>query len=181
MTYYAYIENNQINGCGECQCLNEEIMNFEISEEIFNNIQDYIWNGQAVVIDPDLDEKRLNEAKDNKYQEALSKAKLFIDNGAVYQFDENNSIEATDGNIGKMTAYALAFQTGTVDKVYWTSKEDNVLELSADDILTILTGLGTIQSAIWNIKFVSYKTAIEQAATVEEVKAIEIDYESEVE
>ena len=176
MTYYAFIENNKINGCGECPTLNEEIQNYEITEEIFNNIQDYIWNGQAVVIDPDLDEKRLNEAKENKYQEALSKAKFFIDNGAVYQFDENNSIEATDGNIGKMTAYALAFQTGTVEKVYWTSKEDNVLELDANDILTILTGLGTIQSNVWNIKFVSYKTAIEQAATVEEVENIVIDY-----
>ena len=180
MTYYAFIENNGINGCGECKLLNNDILNVEITEEQFNNIQDYIWNGEAVVIDPDLNEKRLNEAKENKYNEALSKAKQFIDNGAVYQFDENNSIEATDGNIGKMTAYALAFQTGTVDKVYWTSKEDNVLELNANDILTILTGLGEIQSEIWNIKFVSYKTAIEQAATVEEVENIVIDY-SEVE
>ena len=157
----------------------KDIQNIEITEEQFNNIQDYIWNGQAVVIDPDLNEKQLNDAKNKKYQEALSKAKLFIDNGAVYQFDENNSIEATDGNIGKMTAYALAFQSGAVDKVYWTSKEDNVLELNANDILTILTGLGEIQSVVWNLKFVSYKNAIEQAATVEEVKAIEIDYESE--
>lgn len=176
MTYYAFIQNNKINGGGECRCLNSDIQNIEITEEVFNNIQDYIWNGEAVVIDPDLDEKRLNEAKESKYQEALSKAKLFIDNGAVYQFDENNSIEATDGNIGKMTAYALAFQTGTVDKVYWTTKEDNVLELNADDILTILTGLGEIQSEIWNIKFVAYKTAIEQATTVEQVENIVIDY-----
>lgn len=179
MTYYAFIQNNEINGCGECRLLNEDIQNIEITEEQFNNIQDYIWNGEEIVIDPDLNEKQLNDAKNKKYQEALTKAKLFIDNGAVYQYDENNSIEATDGNIGKMTAYALAFQTGTVDKVYWTSKEDNVLELDAEDILTILTGLGAIQSAVWNIKFVSYKTAIEQAQTVDEVNAIEINYESE--
>lgn len=180
MTYYAFIQKNKINGGGECRCLNSDIQNIEITEEIFNNIQDYVWNGEAVVIDPDLNEKQLNDAKNKKYQEALTKAKLFIDNGAVYQYDENNSIEATDGNIGKMTAYALAFQTGTVEKVYWTSKEDNVLELDAEDILTILTGLGTIQSNVWNVKFVSYKTAIEQSATVDEVENIVIDYSEEI-
>jgi hypothetical protein len=179
MTYYAFIENEQINGCGQCRCLNEDVQNIEITEEVYNNLADYIYVNGEVVINPNLDEIRLQEAKDNKYQEALIGAKAFIENGAVYQFDENNSIEATDGNIGKMTAYALAFQTGTVDKVYWTSKEDNVLELSAEDILTILTGLGTIQSEIWNVKFVTYKTAIEQATTVEEVEAIEINYEME--
>lgn len=129
-----------------------------------------------LVLNPDWDEIELNNAKQAKYYEALEKAKYFIDNEAVYQFDENNSIEATDGNIGKMTAYAMAFQTGTVDVVYWTSKEDNVLELHAQDILNILLGLGEIQSNVWNVQFVNYKNAIEQAQTVEEVEAIIIDY-----
>lgn len=121
-------------------------------------------------------EEKLRIAKEQKYYEALNGAKNFIDNEAFYQFDENNSIEATDGNIGKMTAYALAFQTGTVEEVQWTSKEDNVLILSAEDVLNILLGLGNIQSDVWNIQFVTYKTAIETAQTVEEVEAIEVHY-----
>ena len=75
-----------------------------------------------------------------------------------------------------MTAYALAFQTGTVTEVQWTSKEDNVLVLNAEDILNILTGLGNIQSDIWNVQFVNYKNAIEEAETIEEVEAIEVHY-----
>ena len=122
------------------------------------------------------DQEELQQAKEEKYQEALLGAKDYIDNEAAYQFDENNSIEATDGNIGKMTAYALGFQTGTIETVAWTSKEDNILILNAEDVLRILTGLGEIQSAIWNIEFVNYKNEIEQAATIEEVEAIEIDY-----
>jgi hypothetical protein len=118
----------------------------------------------------------LEETKQIKYEEALMGAKEFIEYQAVYQFDNNNSIEATDGNIGKMTAYALAFQTGTLDKVYWTSKEDNVLELDANDVLDILTGLGEIQSAIWNVKFVAYKNAINNASTIQEVQQIVINY-----
>lgn len=125
------------------------------------------------------EEEKLKEAKDAKYQEALIGAKDFIDSKAVYQFDENNSIEATDGNIGKMTAYALGFQTGTIEHVYWTSKEDNVLELDAQDVLRILTGLGEIQSNVWNIQFVAYKNAIENALTIQDVEAIVIDYEGQ--
>lgn len=125
------------------------------------------------------EEEKLKEAKDAKYQEALIGAKDFIENKAVYQFDDNNSIEATDGNIGKMTAYALGFQTGTIEHVYWTSKEDNVLELDAQDVLRILTGLGEIQSNVWNIQFVAYKNAIENALTVQDVESIVIDYEGQ--
>lgn len=123
------------------------------------------------------EEQKLQEAKEAKYQEALTGARYFIENEACFQFDSNNSIEATDGNIGKMTAYALGLQTGAINTVEWTSKEDNVLVLNANDVLRILTGLGQIQSDIWNIQFVNYKTQIQNALTVEAVEAIEINYE----
>lgn len=125
--------------------------------------------------------EELQKAKEEKYSEALLGAKNYIENEAVYQFDENNSIEATDGNIGKMTAYALGFQTGTIENVSWTSKEDNVLILNAEDVLRILEGLGQIQAIVWNIKFVTYKNAIENAQTVEEVQNINIDYSLPIE
>ena len=126
------------------------------------------------------DEERLNEAKEDKYNEALTKAKDFIENNAVYQFNQFNSIEATDGNIGKMTAYALGFQTGTIENVSWTSKEDNVLNLNAQDVSRILTGLGEIQADVWNIEFVNYKNQIANALSIEEVNKIVIDYKGEI-
>lgn len=122
------------------------------------------------------DKQKLEEAKQKKYEEALQGAKDYIENEAVYQFDENNSIEATDGNIGKMTANAFGLAQGAIETVTWTSKEDNVLILNAEDVARILLGLGAVQAAIWNVKFVAYKTAIESATTIEEVEAIVIDY-----
>ena len=58
MTYYAFIQDNKINGTGECPVANEEIANFEITEEVYNNIDHYIWDGSDVVLDPDYDEKQ---------------------------------------------------------------------------------------------------------------------------
>ena len=118
----------------------------------------------------------LEETKQIKYEEALIGAKEFIENQAVYQFDSINSIEATDGNIGKMNAYITGFQAGIYQEVSWVSKEDNVLTLSQEDVTTILLGIGAVQTAIWSVKFIAYKNAINNAQTVEEVQQIVINY-----
>lgn len=120
---------------------------------------------------------KLQEAKTNKLNEALIGAKDYIENEASYQFDDNNSIEATDGNIGKLTAYALGFQTGQYEKVYWTSKEDNIIELNQEDLIRVLLGLGNIQSNVWNVQYIDYKNAITNASTIEAVNNIVIIYE----
>ena len=122
---------------------------------------------------------KLREAKEAKLNEALIGAKDYIENVAAYRFDENNSIEATDGNIGKLTAYALGVQTGQIQNVYWTSKEDNVITLNQEDLLRVLTGLGAIQSNVWNNKYINYKNQIEEAETIEDVEEIEINYEDQ--
>ena len=129
---------------------------------------------------PEWIANHLREVKETKMKEALDGAKSFIENEACYQFDENNSIEATDGNIGKLTAYALGFSTGAMQEVQWTSKEDNVLTLDPDDLNRILIGIGAIQSFVWNVQYIQYKQMIETATTAEEVEAIEIVYTDEI-
>lgn len=64
MTYYAFIENNKINGVGECRQLTEGVTNFEITEEIYNDIDRYMWDvdNQEVIINPNYeDEQRQKE------------------------------------------------------------------------------------------------------------------------
>lgn len=59
--YYIFVENNKINGCGQAQCLNEEIQNIEVSEEVYNayledNLR-YIWNGIEIIENPDYEQQ----------------------------------------------------------------------------------------------------------------------------
>lgn len=66
MTYYAFIQDNKINGVGQCQCLNEDILSVRISEEIYNEIskdnKKYIYQDGAVITNPNYeDEKALEE------------------------------------------------------------------------------------------------------------------------
>lgn len=122
-------------------------------------------------------QEELDYVKQLKYQEALSGAKDYIENEAVYQFDENNSIEATDGNIGKLNAFLTGFQAGVYEEVSWVSKEDNVLTLNQEDVTNILLGIGAVQTEVWSVQFIGYKNAINNAQTVSEVNSIVIDYE----
>lgn len=64
--YYIFVENGIINGCGQARCLNEDVTNIEVTEEVFNSfIEDtdrYIWNGEEIVENPNYEEvKRQKE------------------------------------------------------------------------------------------------------------------------
>lgn len=125
----------------------------------------------------------LEQAKIAKYNEANLKAKEYIDSGnALYEFEEGKHIEATDGNIAKMTAYALAYVTGQLqpeETVVWNTKEDETVELSQAQVADILVGLGRVQANVWTVDYAKYIQEIDAAQTVEEVEAIEIDYDIE--
>ena len=56
--FYAYIENNEINGTGLVECLDTNVQSIEISEEVYNNIDHYIWNGTDVVLNPDYEQEQ---------------------------------------------------------------------------------------------------------------------------
>ena len=56
--FYAFIEDNKLVGAGECRQSTEGVDNVEISEEVFRNIERYVWNGTNMVRDPDFEVKR---------------------------------------------------------------------------------------------------------------------------
>lgn len=61
--YYAYIENNEIIGIGQYPTTDKK--NIVITEEVYNNIDQYIWNGEEIIIDPDYDEKQAEIREQN--------------------------------------------------------------------------------------------------------------------
>lgn len=179
MSYYAFIKNNEINGCGQCPCSGDEIFCVEITEEIYNNIDHYLWNGTEIILNPNYDAKQLAKAKEAKYQEANLKAFEYLESGnAVYEFAEGKSIEATDGNIAKLGLALVNFilQQDYTSTIEWNTKENENVQLNAEQLQVIVAGLQAIQSNVWTVKFVAYNTAIEQAQTIEEVEAITINY-----
>ena len=64
MAYYAFIQDNEIIGWGQCPILNDDIMCFEVPEEVYNNRGHYIWSGSDVILDPDYDEKQAQKERE---------------------------------------------------------------------------------------------------------------------
>lgn len=61
MAYYVFIQDEKINGKGQCKQLTEGVLNIEVTEEIYNayvtNPDKYIWDGSDVVENPNYDEE----------------------------------------------------------------------------------------------------------------------------
>lgn len=127
--------------------------------------------------------KALADAKTAKYKEANEGAKAYLESGnALYELEEGKHIEATDGNIAKLGAYALSFLSGasSQSEVYWNTKEDETIALNQEQLTAALMGLGEVQATVWNVKFPYYLKLLEEAQTVEEVNAINVDYSQDI-
>ena len=141
-------------------------------------------NGEFV-FEEDVAEELLLEAKAAKYKEANEGARAYLESGeALYELEPGKNIEATDGNIGKLSAYALGFITGQLgagDVVYWNTKEDETIALTQEQLGSALAGLGAVQAEVWNVKFPAYLARIEACTSADEVREIVVDYSLPVE
>lgn len=62
MKYYA-IYNTQTEQLSkaQCKCLNSECINIEVSEDVYNNLDKYIYQNEQIVLDPDYEAKIIAE------------------------------------------------------------------------------------------------------------------------
>ena len=76
--YYAFIQNNEINGVGQCRQLTEGVLNVEIAGEVYNSIDHYMWDGENIVLDPDYEEKQAEKERERIAQLSLTKREVFL-------------------------------------------------------------------------------------------------------
>ena len=74
MKHYAFIQNDKINGCGQCKQLADGVLNIEITEEIYNNIKKYIYQDDEIILDPDYKTKEMQKEKERIAQLYLTGA-----------------------------------------------------------------------------------------------------------
>lgn len=120
------------------------------------------------------DEEKLEQAKLEKQAENTAKAKLAVENGHVVF--KGAEFETNAQTVGDLTATMLLMQAGGVETYLWLSKDDQAIELSLADFGTLGGLIAEFKNTIWQEKYLAYKTAIEQAETLEAVKNIAIEY-----
>jgi len=130
------------------------------------------------VVNPNYEEEQLAKAKEAKYNEALTKANEYQQEGFVEY--KNCVFEMSDSNRKNLSDTEEALKLMGETETTWLDKDDNYIVLTVEDIQYIRLNLilAAIQQ-LWIVKYPSYKEAIANAETVEEVEAIVIDYTEE--
>lgn len=68
--YYVFITNNEINGKGQCECTGEDTFSIEITEEIYNNLDHYIYSNGQIILNPNYEQEQ--QAKERERLDALT-------------------------------------------------------------------------------------------------------------
>lgn len=58
MAYYAIITNNKINGKGQCECTGEDTFSIEVTEEVYNNLDHYIYSNGEIILNPNYEQEQ---------------------------------------------------------------------------------------------------------------------------
>lgn len=63
MTYYVFIQNDEIIGTGQCRCLNDDIQNISVPQEIYEDIDKYIYQDGEIILNPNYEAEQMAKEK----------------------------------------------------------------------------------------------------------------------
>lgn len=135
----------------------------------YDEIKYIVVNGE-LVINPEYEKEKLEIAKLNKIQENDSVRDNALISGVTYQnilFDSDTDQKA---NI-----LGAVLQMSDTDTIEWFGMNNDSLICTKQDLINIGGLITELHSFVWN-KNAQIKELINNAQTIEEVNAIEIDY-----
>lgn len=147
----------------------KDLGRLQITEIVETDEKYVLYNSQYLTED-----EVLTNLKIAKQTENTEKAKQAVENGYVTFKDAQ--FETNTQTVGDLTATMLLMQASGLEIYTWLSKDDKAVELTLEDFGTLGGLIAEYKNTVWNNKYISFKTAIEQAATSEEVKRIDLNY-----
>ncbi len=129
------------------------------------------------------EEEKLKQAKETKLKEILEKAYEYENKTGLVSFDgrvsetETQVLHTELFNQGKFFQMVIGFTQGvlTSDQLYNTKEDINVL-INSEEAQAIYFAIKNATEKLWTVDYLYYKNLIEQAKTVEDVEAVEVDY-----
>ena len=128
-------------------------------------------------------QEKLKQAKEIKFKEILEKAYEYENKTGLVSFDgrvsetETQILHTELFNQGKFFQMVIGFTQGvlTGDQLYNAKEDINVL-INSEEAQAIYFAIKNATEKLWTVDYLYYKKLIEQAETVEDVEAVEIDY-----
>ena len=73
--YYAHVFENVLQGSGMCRIITDGWQSIEITKEIYDSIDHYMYSNGQIIEDPDYEEKQEQKRKDQRNLEIDQKIK----------------------------------------------------------------------------------------------------------
>lgn len=171
MAYYIIYNNTEVYTAERAEALTNLYPDYvpQVLPADYNAEKYIVVNGQ-LVLNPEYDALMLEKAKESKIGENDTKRDSALNGGVVYKevlFDSD-----TDQ---KVNLLATVGAMGDEDVITWYGMDNVPLECTKLDLINIGGLITALHTFCWN-KNAYLKTLIHNAATVEEVEAIVIDY-----
>lgn len=75
--FYIYIKEEKINGKGQLKQLTEGVLNIEVDEEIYNNIEKYIYLNGEIVLNPNYEQEQEQKEKERIQELSMTRSDFF--------------------------------------------------------------------------------------------------------
>lgn len=189
---YDYADTQYSPDCQETDIITEQeyrehpnkVYVKEIAEEI--QVPDYDEEGNIIgyhtetiyfyelALNPDYEIEEMIRLRAQLFLENTVKAKMAVENG--YVIFEDAQFETNAQTVGDLTATMLLMQASGIETYNWLSKDDQIVELTLEDFGTLGGLIAGYKAHIWNEEYMEFKRQINNAQTIEELKAIVIEY-----
>lgn len=127
-----------------------------------------------LVLNPNYEAEETARLKSELHTENTIKAKQAVEQGYV-EFNDAK-FETNSQTVSDLTSAMLIMKESEMSVYPWLSMDDKYIELTLEDFGTLGSLIAGFKAQVWNTKYIGYKTQIALAQTIEELKAIEIEY-----
>ena len=76
--YYAFVENEKLNGAGQLKRLDENVQNIEITEDVFDNIKMYMYQDGEIILNPNYEAEQELKERERIAKLKLTKREVFL-------------------------------------------------------------------------------------------------------
>ena len=170
MAYYIQIKDEKIMSKGQVKYLNADVENIEVSKDVYDNLDRYIYQDGGIVENPNYKQIQLEAKKQELIilNDAVRDKKLV--QGVVYNnilFDSD-----TDQKINLLAMYNTMSEN---DAILWYGLDNQPLLCVKSDLLEIGKLITDLHCFCWNNN-AFIKEQIANAKTIEELEKISVKY-----
>ena len=79
--YYIFLENEKLNGAGQCPVINEEVKNLEVSEDVYNAYcetpEKFVYKDGEIVENPNYEEEQKQKERERLDNLSMTRGDVF--------------------------------------------------------------------------------------------------------